>query len=414
MINIKDKSKCCGCSACIQACPKQCITMHSDDEGFAYPKVDKRQCVECGLCEKVCPIINQYDEQEPLESYAAKNANHDIRMSSSSGGIFTQLAEKIIADGGVVFGARFDADWQVVHDYTETIEGLVSFRGSKYLQSVIGDSYRQALNFLKSGRMVLFSGTSCQIAGLHHFLRRRYENLYTVDIICHGVPSPRVWCDYLSTVRPEGVEGGKNTVSSSLNAMPSIEGIAFRDKLNGWKKYGFVVRFSTDQREVENSVSPSGKDLQSYCFYEPFPDNLFMKGFLANLYLRPSCYVCPAKAGRSRADITLGDFWGIESLHPQFDDDRGVSAVVINTKQGYSLYHTIHIEQIAVAVDDIVRGNPSLLRSAVIPKQRHIFWKKYKTLGIDAIDYTLRRIHPPLLPRIKFNIKRILRFVLGM
>lgn len=193
MIDILDKQKCCGCSACMQRCPKQCIAMQEDSEGFCYPIVDRNACIACGLCEKVCPMLNPYKARKPLEVHAAINRDEQIRRESSSGGIFTLLAEQTIRKGGVVFGARFDGNWEVRHDWCENIEGLGQFRGSKYVQSRIGACYRQAEIFLKSGRSVLFSGTSCQIAGLHRFLGKSYDNLLSVDVICHGVPSPLVW-----------------------------------------------------------------------------------------------------------------------------------------------------------------------------------------------------------------------------
>lgn len=192
MIEIKDKKDCCGCSACVQKCPKQCISLKEDNEGFLYPEVDKSMCINCGLCEKVCPVLHQGESRKPLKVYAAKNQDEEIRRQSSSGGIFTLLAEKTIQDGGVVFGARFDEHWEVKHDYTETIEGLAAFRGSKYVQSRMEDNYRKAEMFLKQGRKVLFSGTPCQVAGLKRFLRKYYGNLLTIDMVCHGVPSPLV------------------------------------------------------------------------------------------------------------------------------------------------------------------------------------------------------------------------------
>ena len=180
MIDKKEKNNCCGCGACVQICPKQCISMAADNEGFLYPQVNSAICIDCGLCEKVCPVINQSAPREPLVVYAAKNNNEDIRLKSSSGGIFTLLAEKVIEEGGVVFGAKFDADWNVIHDYTETIEGLAAFRGSKYVQSIIDDNFKTAKQFLNNGRKVLFSGTPCQIAGLKKYLRKEYDNLLVV------------------------------------------------------------------------------------------------------------------------------------------------------------------------------------------------------------------------------------------
>ena len=323
MVEIKEKKDCCGCNACVQKCPKQCISLKEDFEGFLYPIVDKATCIDCGLCEKVCPVLHQNEPREPLKVYAAKNYNEEIRKQSSSGGIFTLLAEKIIQESGVVFGARFDENWEVRHDYTETIEGLAAFRGSKYVQSRIEDNYLKAETFLKQGRKVLFSGTPCQIAGLKRFLRKEYENLLTVDFICHGVPSPGVWRRYLQETVVRMCD--KNSVSTDPISIEKarIESISFRDKESGWKKYSFTLTLSaTTWSGVKNTVSLS----------EVFPKNTFMKGFLADLYLRPSCYACPAKCGKSDSDITIGDFWGIQNYYPELDDDKGISLLIISNK----------------------------------------------------------------------------------
>lgn len=221
MINIQDKKDCCGCSACASVCPKHCITMSEDSEGFIYPCVDESVCVDCHLCERVCPIINYGNDREPLAVYAAKNPDESIRMQSSSGGVFTLLAERVIDEGGVVFGATFNDRWEVVHDYVETKEELAKFRGSKYVQSKIGDSYQKAKAFLKNNRKVLFSGTPCQIAGLKKYLRKDYDNLLAVDFICHGVPSPGVFRTYLQEEidKESAHKGGrKNSVLLSVSS----------------------------------------------------------------------------------------------------------------------------------------------------------------------------------------------------
>ena len=184
--------------------------MREDREGFLYPEADAERCCNCGLCDEVCPVINRRATKQPLSVYAAKNRNDDIRRQSSSGGIFTLLAEKTLNENGVVFGARFDENWEVVHDYVETKEGLALFRGSKYVQSSIGDSFLQARQFLQRGRKVLFSGTPCQISGLKLFLGKEYDNLLTVDFVCHGVPSPLVWRMYLRQLidNHQNIRGG--------------------------------------------------------------------------------------------------------------------------------------------------------------------------------------------------------------
>lgn len=273
MLDIKIKSDCCGCSACIQICPKQCISMNEDNEGFLYPEIEKDICINCGLCEKVCPELYPGIMRKPLKVFAIKNKDEEIRKKSSSGGIFTVLAETVIREGGVVFGAKFNENWEVVHDYTVTKDGLAAFRGSKYVQSRMGDCFSKAKSFLDQGKKVLFSGTPCQIAGLKRFLRKEYNNLLTVDFICHGVPSPKVWRMYLD-----------ETVVRQCEKKAFIEEVSFRDKRLGWKKYSVSLLFSTTiGNGAKNSVLVS----------EPFTENLFMRGFLYDVYLRPSCYQCP-------------------------------------------------------------------------------------------------------------------------
>lgn len=306
MIKILSKEQCCGCSACIQICPKRSIDFQEDIEGFLYPRVNMDTCIDCGLCEKVCPIVNQAPERYPINVYAAKHPNDDIRVRSSSGGLFTFFAEQVINEGGVVFGARFNDKWEVVHSYTETKEGLVSFRGSKYVQSNIGDSYKQVEIFLKTGRKVMFTGTPCQVAGLRKYLKVSYANLLTVDFVCHGVPSPRVWKMYLSEEL------------ANHNHLGKLTEISFRDKTRGWKNFSFVLKFS------KNSAIRDQRTVLSSVFY----DNIYMQSFLSDLTLRPSCYECHCKAGRSGADVTIGDFWGIDKCRPDIDDDRGVSLIM--------------------------------------------------------------------------------------
>ena len=367
MIDIKEKKNCCGCEACVQRCPKSCITMREDNEGFLYPEVDKNICIDCGLCEKVCPVINQAEERKPLAVYAAKHKDEQIRMASSSGGAFTAIAESVIDEGGVVFGAKFNQDWDVVHSYTETKEGLGAFRGSKYVQSRIGESYKEAEGFLKAGRKVLFSGTPCQIAGLKRFLRKEYDNLLTVDFICHGVPSPGVWREYLKEETARQC-GEKNSVLQrpihERNAL--IEGISFRDKRLGWKKYSFALALSTTNGSgAKNTVLLS----------EPLNKNIFLRGFLADLYLRPSCHACPSKSFKSRSDITIGDFWGVQKIMPQIDDDKGVSIIIVNSINAKTYITKCLIELWPTIYDKILYYNSAIHSSAKMTCKRNSFWK---------------------------------------
>lgn len=410
MIEIKDKKDCCGCHACASICAKHCITMQADEEGFLYPVVDKDACTDCGLCEKVCPVINQSEPRKPLKVYAAKNKNEEIRRQSSSGGIFTLLAEKVIAEGGVVFGARFDENWDVIHSWTDTVEGIAAFRGSKYVQSTIGDTYREAREFLKQGRKVLFSGTPCQIAGLKKYLRKDYDNLLTVDVVCHGVPSPLVWRTYLNETREQlraerGV--GKNSVPSSMDELPVITGISFRDKTNGWKKFGFRLRYAAFEA-AENTVSASAI-MDEQDILQPFRENVFMQGFLVNLYLRPSCYACATRSGRSDSDISIADFWGVKNYYPKFDDDRGVGLILLNSKKGEETYDVLDVENIEATYNQGLKGNPCLENSVQVTNQREKFWISFHKNKLGEVNGFYKEHLPSLIKRIFSRIKRFLK-----
>lgn len=365
MIKILDKSQCCGCEACRNICPKQCILMKEDKEGFLYPEVNLADCIDCGLCEIACPVLHPAKERIPVAVCAAKHYDDNIRLASSSGGVFTFIAEKVIDEGGVVFGARFNDQWEVIHDYVETKEKLSCFRGSKYVQSRIGDTYKQVLHFLQSGRKVLFTGTSCQIAGLKLFLRKEYDNLLTADIICHGVPSPKVWKKYLNEI----------TSTDSLQ----VTNISFRNKQEGWKNFSLKVEMK-------------GKRL----YLRSFKSDLYFDFFLSNMILRPSCYSCPAKSGKSCSDITLGDFWGIENVCPEFDDDKGCSVVLIYNPQIKYLIEGMLVGNIVY--NQAKQGNPSLEVSVNCPVNRNYFFRLLDN------NRSLVEIH-----RLCFNTSLILR-----
>lgn len=408
MLQVTDKQDCCGCHACTSVCARHSITMHEDNEGFLYPVVDASTCTVCGLCEKVCPVINQDEPRKPLKVYAAKNRNEEIRRQSSSGGIFTPLAESVIREGGVVFGAKFDKDWNVVHAWSDTIEGIADFRGSKYVQSTIGDTYREAREFLKQGRKVLFSGTPCQIAGLRKFLRKEYDNLLAVDVVCHGVPSPLVWRKYLEETREKlraERDAGKNTVSSSLMEMPVITGISFRDKTHGWKKYGFRFRYAAS-KAAGNSVSSSANDSER-TLLQPFPENVFMKGFLKNLYLRPSCYACASRSGKSGSDISIADFWGVQNYYPEFDDDRGVGLVLVNSDKGRKAYEQTNSDSIESTYEQGLNQNPCLEHSVARTKHVKTFWDTFSLEGMDAVEDIICKMNPGVIIRLYRKGRRV-------
>lgn len=382
MLKITDKSQCCGCEACAQVCPVQCITMQMDDEGFRYPSVDTEKCSECGACRRVCPVLNRDEERQPLQTLAARNPQEQVRMQSSSGGVFSMLAERTLARGGVVFGARFDERWQVEHAGVESIEELASLRGSKYLQSRIGESFKRVREHLKAGREVMFSGTPCQIAGLRKFLRRDYDNLLTVDVVCHGVPSPLVWSRYLEwECQKHGTE------------VENLRRVSFRDKQSGWTSYSVLVEGA--EGEIVRQI---------------FRENLFMQGFLRNLYLRPSCHSCAARSGRSGSDITIGDFWGIRDVLPEVDDDGGITLLLINTDKGAQAIHATEANLHEVSYQAGVRKNPCLEQSVAIPKAREMFWREWQQRGVSAIRVGVRATYRKHgWKRLKHKIRVILR-----
>lgn len=358
MINITDKHKCCGCTACINVCPKACISMSEDKEGFLYPVVDSVKCIDCGLCEKVCPVLHPLNnEAEPLVC-AAINNDESIRMQSSSGGIFTLLAEYVIENGGVVFGACFDRDWNVVHDYTETKEGLAKFRGSKYVQSNVGNSFSHVKAFLDAGREVLFSGTPCQVAGLKNYLRKSYSNLLAVDLVCHGVPSPEVWKKYLHETVCKEYRIKKN--KSAVNLCDYISDIKFRAKDKGWKKFSFKIEYKDGIIEINT-------------FYE----NPYMNIFLSNLSLRPSCYACPAKLNYAQSDITLADFWGVDKIDNGIDDNKGCGLLLIHSKNKMNFLCNMNCKILHYQLDKVVEYNPSILYPVDEPINRNLFWVIY-------------------------------------
>lgn len=377
MIHITEPKNCCGCNACVQACPKHCIRMQEDSEGFLYPFVDRESCIDCGLCERVCPVINQNEPQKPVVTLAAVNSDESVRLASSSGGIFTLLAERTIDNGGVVFGAAFDENWDVKHICIDSKSELPKLRGSKYVQSTIGNCYKEAKTHLSAGKEVLFSGTPCQITGLKKFLRKDYKNLKTMDIVCHGTPSPLVWRKYLDEV-------------SSMYNIAQITDIQFRDKTEGWKNFSLSIKYK-DKEGAEKT------------FRETLNENIFMKCFLSNLSLRPSCYQCPARSGKSGSDITLADLWGAENICPGLDDDKGVSLVLLRNKD----FTLPGFEKKEIEYSKAVMYNHSIESDVTLPNKRDRFFRLLHSDGIlkATVKCTTKSRFEVLIEKIIWNIK---------
>ena len=374
MIKINDKTKCSGCHACASICPKSCITMERDEEGFLYPIVNETLCTDCGICERVCPIVEKNKTDDNPCAYAVKNANLDVRMQSSSGGVFSAFAEDIISSGGVVFGAAFDENFKVCHICVDNINDLSKLRGSKYVQSEIGDTYKQAKEYLDAEKSVFFTGTPCQIEGLLKYLGKRYDKLITADIICHGVPSPTVWKTYLETLTKKPKQ------------------IYFRNKDAGWGKPSFKIVYE------DESVSVF-----------PMTQNPYTKVFLKNICLRPSCYSCNFKTKNRISDLTLADFWGIEYIEPEINDDKGVSLLLVHTKKGEEFVNSLDskIDKKEVNLEKALKMNTPALKSAKLTSKRKKFMNEYtkETFAEISEKYT----KTTFLQKVKGKIKRLAR-----
>lgn len=351
-MEITTLTNCTGCLACYSACPKSAILMIENNEGFLYPKVDDDKCIECGLCEKVCPAISPLKmENSESKAFAAINNNETIRMESSSGGVFTAIAEKIIKTGGKVFGAKFSEDFKsVIHSWTDDLYGLKDFRGSKYLQSNVNNSFKECERFLKAGEKVLFSGTPCQIQGLKKYLRKEYDNLLTIDFICHGVPSPLLWQKY--------VEYHENIAASKVVKTSS------RRKNCGWKMYSLWFAFANHSE-----------------YSKTLDKDPYMQMFLKDVCLRQSCYNCPAKGIYRVSDVTIADFWGIQSEHPDFDDDKGTSFVIVHNPKVIALFSDgCKIKEIDL--NSGLRHNPAMVKILCKTKVKRYIFQRFANIVV--------------------------------
>lgn len=346
MIRITDRKKCCGCEACAQMCPHRAIAMRHDTEGFAYPHIDPDACTDCGLCERICPEI-AFDNPNamPTAAYAAWATDDGIRMEGSSGGMFPILARYVLDRGGTVCAAAFDKDTTLRHTLSDDSAVLAAMTGSKYLQSSTGDCFLRIRQALHEGREVLFCGTPCQVAGVYNTVGR-HPKLTTLDVACHGVASPKVFDTYRQWIR-------RTTGRQAICTL-------FRDKRpNGWSDYRITHSLEDGS---EYSAAPA--------------DDPFMRGYLANLYLRPSCHDCRFKTPRT-ADLTLADFWGVAKVCPEAYDERGVSLVLVNSRRGAELLEAVAGSLAILHETDVARAmryNPALTRSVTPHRNRERFF----------------------------------------
>lgn len=336
-------NQCCGCGACASACESGAIIMGIGDDGFYKPELAPDRCVECGACETVCPMQHDAPRNAIERAYLFINANQYERNLSSSGGFFKCAADLILEGGGTVYGATFADDFSVEHARCESEEQVFRLLGSKYVQSRTGDTMKQVRDDLEKGKMVLFSGTSCQVAGLKNFLGKEYDNLYTLDLICHGAPSPKAWKRYL-----EDYHGGEE-----------IRYIDFRYKSAGWWDWGLRLQYA---HKDYFSKARGGHDP-------------YMMAFLQGISLNEPCYDCKFRSMQHASDFYIGDAWNINRIRAHMDDNRGITTVFINSEKGLKLFKQLEKTNICfeITLDEALRFREDLLSKKEIPPQRAAF-----------------------------------------
>lgn len=383
MIEIKSKKDCCGCSACYSICPKICIEMKSDEEGFLYPNVNKDLCIDCGLCEKVCPIINKVEEKVfDQEGYLVQNKDEKIREESTAGGAFTAIAKYVLDKKGIVFGVQYDENLNVVHSYVENEINLKLYRNSKYVQSKIGETFKQVKKFLDEDRWVCFSGTPCQIEGLKKYLKKEYSKLITVDVVCHAVPSPLVWEKYLGVQRKKY---GNN-----------IKNIIFRDK----KYYGYKY----SQMTIRDN---KGKDL---CHLGVESD-IMLRAFFSDICDRPSCYECAFKKRYRVSDFTIWDCFITGLIAKDFDDDKGTTRVLIHTQKGKNIFEKIksNFKYKDIGADLLTENVHEMFFSVKVNNKRKFFMQDL--IALDSEIFIKKYFEDTWKIKIKRNFRKVLYFL---
>lgn len=347
------KNSCSGCTACKNICLVNAISMVEDEEGFLYPQINYNKCINCKACERICPNVKKSSNNEIIEAYGVKHKNLEERKTSRSGGVFIALSNYFLKNNGVIYGAVLNDDFSVSHKRAETKEERDKFKGSKYVQSNMGTILKQVKKDLEEGRLVLFSGTACQVAAVNEFIPKNLtDKLYTCDLICHGVPSTKVYRDFLSFI-----EESNNK---------KIEKFIFRDKSFGWEPH------------YETFIFEDGTKLSTQYFR-----NLFY----GHNILRPACYECNYANTHRPGDITIADFWGIEEVDLSFKDDVGVSLTIINSTKGRKLFNSVkdELDTIDCSIEDCIKHTYTLSNPTPKAPEREKFWEDYRTKDFKYI-----------------------------
>ena len=355
-----DPARCCGCGACAAVCPANCLEMRPDAEGFLYPVIDHNRCVSCGACLRVCPVLNApTGAAEDPQAFAFVSDNEPERLRSSSGGCFQQIAQAVLDQKGTVYGAGFDEDWNVVHKRAENSVDVHGQMTSKYVQSRMGDIYLRLRADLEAGRTVLFSGTPCQCAGIKKLVGDKYgHQLIIADLICHGVPSPRVWRMYLDL----------------FSKGRTVTDVSFRDKnlknKTPWELFGLKISFSDG----------------SY-YQESLKKDAYMRAFLSNLILRPSCAQCRFRQIKRPVDFTLADFWGVKNVMPSAYDKNGTSLVLLHTQRARVLFSKLSGLKMSASLDAVLKSNSAITRDVKSSPYRAEFFARLNSddLPIDEL-----------------------------
>ena len=365
-----NKKRCTGCGACVWKCPKQCITWNIEELGFRYPVIDMSECVNCGVCENVCPIDKPVVKQTGQRVYAAIHKDKEILTRSTSGGAFSAIASYFLKNNGIVYGAAMQEEMQVRHIRVVKEEELVELRGSKYVQSDTGITYQQAEDDLKSGKKVFYSGTPCQIDGLKKFLGKEYENLFTADLICHGVGSQKYFDKYMEFARERYGE---------------IKELHFRSKkTSGWRYDGKIIYLNSFGKKVEKSY----RDYNNY----------YYSYFLLGDIFRSSCYTCKYANTDRPGDFTLGDYWGVEALKLPLDTENGCSLLIINNSHAMELLNGIKdLELINTTVEQAVRCNRQLSATSILTLDREKRIDEYENLTGIQIQRNYLRSHRKMI-----------------